>query len=183
MISRTFTDTKNRTWTPEINLFTAARLKRNINVDIDNPENLSAAFIDLQTLADFLFISVEDQAVKAGVSSEDFGRSLSGDVLERAKDALVIAVSDFFGETPKRTAFMEMLTALKEETSKNLNYVFPKIKNYISKMGETYRKEFDLELENQTQKIAKKKEAKKKISGKTFGDTPESLESIPSEND
>jgi hypothetical protein len=179
---RNFTDTKNRQWTPEINLFTAARIKRNLNVDIDNIESLSAAFVDLATLADFLFISIEDQAMKAGVSSEDFGRALSGSVLEQATDALVYAVSDFFADAAKRNAFTAMMEAAKQETQKNLNHVFPRIKKFVENMGETYRQNFDTEMKQQTENLKKPKK-EKKTSGKSSTNTPESSESIPSEND
>ncbi|MDR1957609.1 MAG: hypothetical protein LBQ54_00935 [Planctomycetaceae bacterium] len=177
MTKRTFTDNEGRHWSPKINLYTASRIKRNLDVNIEDFNALNAAITDPCSRCDLLFLSIEDQAIKNGVTPESFGRSLAGDVMKEATEALLNVISDFFEDAKKRTAFTEMVQAMREEAEKTTDYMITqsaKIKAAISRAGESFRKEFQKNLD--TLANPDPPETKSKTSGKTSGKTRESSE-------
>lgn len=120
-----FTTSNGQTW--ELNL-TIADIKRVRNADIDNegegpidllaldsgsPPLLTRIGIDVALLCDIIYVLVQPQADKAGVSSEDFGSLLGGDTIAAASDAFYEALADFF----RRLRRNDLSAALEKQKS------------------------------------------------------------------
>ena len=101
---KTFTDTAGRTWDVQVNVDTIKRVRDLLSVnllDIVEPDNDLVVRLaeDVILVADCLFAVVKPQADEWEVSDTDFGRALSGDVIDQATTALLEELIDFF---PKR---------------------------------------------------------------------------------
>lgn len=112
-----FADTTGRTWVIELNVSTVKRVEALTGVNVprltaDHCRPLAELLGDVIKLADVLFALVKGEADRLGVTDEEFGRSLSGEVLERAADSLVRALCDFF---PRQRVLLRSLIAKAEE--------------------------------------------------------------------
>ena len=177
-MQRTFTDTEGRKWSPRISLYTAGRIKRQCSVDVNDIDSLNSGIQDPLTLMDMLFCAIEDEAIKRSISAQDFGNALGGDSLEQATEALLYGIADFFGDQKKRTAFISLIEALKEESTKNVEMLekqIPMIKAAIRKSGDVFREELTASLAETVKNDEKKPPKKSKDSGNSSGNTPESL--------
>ena len=175
-MNRTFKDNEGRVWTPKVTLYEAARIKRNCNIHIEDFDDIQRMVQDPMLLCDTLFIVCEDEAVRKGVSAENFGRSLFGDAIKAAREALLTAVSDFFSDPRARTAFMECMETLNEESDKTIDKIMETLgatKESIREEGEVFRRKLMEEVEKQKKN---KKKSSTSNSGKTFGASPESSE-------
>lgn len=104
----TFTDLKNRTWTLSLTIATAKRVKSLLadrGVDLLQMETTDSVSgiplftrlaVDIELLCDVIFACIQPQAVEAGVSDVQFGESLGGDVIFKARDAFFKEIIDFF---------------------------------------------------------------------------------------
>ena len=97
----TFTDKVGRVWTVEISVDTVKRVRTVLDIDLlsiaDRESDVLEKLLDDPVmLCNVLFVVVEPQAKEAGVSDEDFGRSLFGDVLDDATKAFLMGLADFF---------------------------------------------------------------------------------------
>ena len=165
-MQRNFTDTNGKQWFPKLTLFEAARIKRNLEINIEDFEDIQRMVQDPFLLCETLFIVCETEANRLGISQEVFGRSLAGDSIREAREALLYAVSDFFEDKRKRTAFIEVIESLNEEGEATLSLIAESTeaaKQTIKKQGAEYRKNLKKQLENPT-------------SGEESGDAPESSE-------
>ena len=104
---RTFKDNSGRTWTVELNVHQMKRIRARLGVDLVNVIALDAGGkvkVDLVDriandpclLVDILWVCVEEEAKAAGVTDEQFGRSLVGDSIETATAAFLDELVDFF---------------------------------------------------------------------------------------
>ena len=98
---RTFTDSAGRTWTPSLTLDAAKRVKSLLDVNLldletGDPPLLTRLGTDVILLCDVVFAIVKPQADSAGVSDEQFGASLGGDVILAAQTAFYEELVDFF---------------------------------------------------------------------------------------
>ena len=99
---RSFTDTASRKWVLDINVDALRRLKAVHNIvpaSLGDRQFIARLYDDPIYLVDVIWTLGQDQAQKLGISDEQFGRSLGGDAIEQAIDALLGAIIDFF---PKR---------------------------------------------------------------------------------
>ena len=105
---RSFKDNKGRTWEISLNVLQMKRIRARLGVDLVNVITLDkdgAVKVDLVDriandpclLVDILWVLVEDQAKKAGVSDAEFGEALAGEATKAFLDELV----DFF-PAPRR---------------------------------------------------------------------------------
>lgn len=95
-----FTDAAGRRWVVTISYHTLKRVKAATGVEIakfaeQKFKRLGEMLGDVEAFVNVLWVCVEEQAGKLGVSDEDFGRALGGDALEAAADAFVRAFADF----------------------------------------------------------------------------------------
>ena len=104
---RTFKDNGGRTWTVELNVHQMKRIRARLGVDLVNVIALDAGGkvkVDLVDriandpclLVDILWVCVEEEAKAAGVTDEEFGRSLAGESIEEATRAFLDELVDFF---------------------------------------------------------------------------------------
>ena len=111
-----FTDTQGRPWTITLNVDAIRRVRSVLNVNLLEAiegKLLERLITDPVLLCDILFVVVQPDAISKGVSDEDFGRALGGDVLDVATTALLEELVDFF-PSAKRTVFRKALTKLKQ---------------------------------------------------------------------
>ena len=112
----TFADTQGRTWTVTINVNVIRRVRSLLNINLLEAIEgrlLERLITDPVLLCDILFVVIQQEALAKGISDEDFGRSLGGDVLDVATTALLEELVDFF-PSAKRTVFRKALTKLKQ---------------------------------------------------------------------
>jgi len=97
---KTFKDTQDRTWEIDITVATVERL-RALEDPVDLMEVVGGDLIerlgsDPVLMVRLLYDVLAPQVKEQDVSPEDFGSAISGDVLEKAADALVEGIIDFF---------------------------------------------------------------------------------------
>jgi len=104
---RTFRDTEGRDWQVTVNVRTVKEVRSALGVDLadavtvakdgtvraDLVERIAG---DPCLLADILWVICREDAKGRGVSDVGFGRALAGDVIERATEALLDELVDFF---------------------------------------------------------------------------------------
>ena len=104
---RTFKDNAGRTWGVTLNVLQMKRIRAHLGIDLVNVITLDAGGkvkVDLVDrivndpclLVDILWVCVEDEAKAAGVTDEEFGRSLAGESIEEATRAFLDELVDFF---------------------------------------------------------------------------------------
>ena len=104
---RTFKDNAGRTWSVTLNVLQMKRIRAHLGIDLVNVITLDAGGkvkVDLVDriandpclLVDILWVCVEDEAKAAGVTVEEFGRSLAGESIEEATRAFLDELVDFF---------------------------------------------------------------------------------------
>ena len=118
---KSFTDNKGRTWMLEVTVATVKRVRALCQVDLNSiveldknnkpsAELLERLSSDPVLLVDVLYAICKPQADKLGVSDEDFGEAMAGDVIEHETTALLDEVIDFFPEA-KRMVLRKILSA------------------------------------------------------------------------
>lgn len=95
----TFKDTAGREWhlAIDVTVFRPARERAGTDLGAfaSDPGKLFDLFGDLPRFCDVLYVLVEDQAHRSGVTDEQFGRSMGGDVFDAAQAAFVDAYLNF----------------------------------------------------------------------------------------
>jgi regulator of extracellular matrix RemA (YlzA/DUF370 family) len=122
-----FVDNANRTWELTINVAMVKRVRALVEVDLyglvdEGFKSLSALIADPVQLADVLFCLCKEQAEKAGVTDEDFGRALAGDAIARAADAFVEELIDFFPDARARAGLRKAINAGRQVRDKVLTH-------------------------------------------------------------
>jgi hypothetical protein len=95
-----FKDCAGREWGVSLNVWLLEQVTARASTDLDNlldegGKSLIALFRSSPKVARVLWVLVEDEAKKLGVTEEQFLRSLAGDHLEDARHALYEAVMGF----------------------------------------------------------------------------------------
>lgn len=99
----TFQDTAGRVWSVSIGTDTIKRVRSSLDLDFLETYfdgTLRAKLFDVCLLVDTLYVVCKEQADAKGITDVDFGRSMSGEVLEVAAKALEEAL--FFICPPAR---------------------------------------------------------------------------------
>ena len=119
---RSFIDSQDRTWILSVTVNTIRRVRDLVGVDLmtlitgdakGQPEQLEKLAADPVLLVDTLYAIIKPQADEAGVSDQQFGESLDGDVLDCAITALLEATIDFFPKG-RQTALTKLLNQAKQ---------------------------------------------------------------------
>ena len=100
---KTFRDNASRTWNLALNVYAVKKVRDLMGVDLldldsgDKPEDklLSRLIADPILLVDLLYVVCKDQADKEGVTDEQFGQAMSGDVIDAASKAFLEELADF----------------------------------------------------------------------------------------
>ena len=102
---KTFVDNMGKTWTVTVNVGTIKRVKDLLGINlvqaitgdlIEKVENDICLFVDI------LYVVCKQQAQANNISDEKFGELLGGDSLEKATEAFLDQLIDFFPETRRR---------------------------------------------------------------------------------
>lgn len=107
----TFTDNAGRQWTPAIDIDALRRVREGLALnlmDVLKPGG-AAALEDPVRLVDTLYLILKPATDAAGVTDEDFGRSLCGQPIDDAAGALLEALADFL--PPARGALVRKAIA------------------------------------------------------------------------
>jgi hypothetical protein len=114
-------------WRVRLNYGVCADVKRETGLDllapVSNPETFAdVLFADPAKLVGALYVVCQDQAEKAGVTPERFGREFDGDTLDAAVTAILEEVIGFFRKTQGRDAMRKNLPAMlaKQAAAANL---------------------------------------------------------------
>lgn len=100
-----FKDSSGRVWVVEITVGTIRRVRSLVDINllevVEGPliERLSS---DPLLLCDVLYAVCQPQAEESGLSDEDFGEGLAGDVIDEATSALLESLVAFFPESRRR---------------------------------------------------------------------------------
>lgn len=111
-----FTDNKGYRWTISVTVGDLKRVRAAVGIDLASltPQ----ALLELSTkpieLVDTLYVLCEKEAKEVGVSDESFGERLCGDSLERATEAFVEAMIDFFPNARDRQATRALMKSIQE---------------------------------------------------------------------
>lgn len=100
-----FVDTAGRVWVVEINVATIKRVRRLTEVnllEVVEGELIERLSRDPVLLCDVLYAVCQPQALRDGVSDEQFGSGLAGDCLGEATAALLSGLVAFFPEPRRR---------------------------------------------------------------------------------
>ena len=119
-----FVDKNNRAWSVVVNIATVKRVRalcevnllELITVDDDGKANssvLDKLSEDSCLLVDVIYAVCRPEADVLGVTDKEFGESFDGDCIEKATDALLDEVIDFFPEA-KRKVFRKILDATRK---------------------------------------------------------------------
>lgn len=134
-MTRSFKDEQGRPWDLCINVGTLKTVRTQAKIDLLDIEN-GSLFEDLANdpvkLGDVLWVLCEQQATKQNVTDEEFGRSLAGDSLSDASDALMEEIIDFFPK-PRREMLKKLIAKTREvgleQEKKNLEAFDKMIEN------------------------------------------------------
>lgn len=113
---KTFIDNAGRTWTVSINVSTIKRVKDLLGVNLMEAvtgkliEELEA---DICQYVNVIYCVCRKEADAKGVSDEAFGEALGGDALEKATDAFLDELIDFFPQA-KRQIFRKAFQKRKD---------------------------------------------------------------------
>lgn len=132
-----FTDAENRKWRICINVAALKKCRNLLEEDLmalvdDGFESLNAFLNNPIRLVDVIYVLCQDQAEKASVSDEDFGRAMAGGAIKDAATAFVEELADFFPD-PRVGAGLKklmragelMATRLMEHAQKELDELDP----------------------------------------------------------
>lgn len=102
---REYRDELGRAWKLTINVTQAERVKEALNVDLLNlyGETAGKLFSNPPLFVDVLHTLCRDQCAAESIDPVSFAEGLVGDAIERAADALMDAVADFFPSRKRKT--------------------------------------------------------------------------------
>jgi len=96
---RTFKDSKGRDWKVEVNVAAVKRIKDLADIDLID-SNEGAVFHRLAedpiALCDVIYAVCKPQADADGITDEEFGSAMGGDVIDAATEAFLEELIDFF---------------------------------------------------------------------------------------
>ena len=96
---KTFTDNSDRTWTIHVHVESIKRVRSLCNVDLLKVVEgtlLMELANDPILLCEVLYALCHEEAKAKSVSDVDFGKAMAGDAIERATEALLREIFDFF---------------------------------------------------------------------------------------
>ena len=118
---KSFTDNAGRIWTVAVNVAAIKRVRAICDVDLNaivemdekntpSTRLLAKLSTDPVLLVDVLYAVCKNEADAQGITDEDFGRAMAGDVIDHATAALLDEIVNFFPEA-ERQAFQKILSA------------------------------------------------------------------------
>ncbi|AQT67949.1 hypothetical protein STSP2_01101 [Anaerohalosphaera lusitana] len=104
---KTFTDSSDRTWSINLNIDSAKRVRDLLGVNLLEPENgdpplLTRLGTDEILLCDVIYCLCKPQADQLNVSDQQFGQSMGGETILAAQKAFYEELIDFFQKRGRR---------------------------------------------------------------------------------
>ena len=166
-----FSDKDGRNWQVNLNVHTIKQIKQILEIDLLDEkvhEVLQQIADDVVLAVDVLYLALKEQLDTAQISDEEFGKSLGGDCLNEAVGALVQALINFYPNPQKR----EFLKRLWEKSTKHMDKTNQEMLNMLEdvRVEETIAKRME---------EAKEQGIQNAISGLSYTESPDSLESTP----
>ena len=118
-----FTDSAGREWNIALNINAIRRIRDGVKtrdgstVDLLAPqlaEVIRSLTLDTISLCDCVYLAVQPEAEKRGISSEQFGEALCGDAIADATQAFLGALTDFTPSPRDRARVARVMKALDE---------------------------------------------------------------------
>jgi hypothetical protein len=119
-----FKDKEGREWDVTLNVGVIGALRRDANFELGKAATAErfaeTLFADPEQFVRVLWVIVEKQAEKAGVSPEEFGYSFDYETVGRATEAFMEAIIDFFHRPAAAKAIKAKLPALLKSIDKQI---------------------------------------------------------------
>lgn len=118
--ARSYVDANNNKWTLPINVTTLRRVLDEEKLDLtrsDSGDAMLRLHDEPLLLSRVLYLLLAEEIERRGISPEDFANGLHGESLEKAADALMEGVMDFFPPS-KRAAVRTHVRRTKEVQAK-----------------------------------------------------------------
>ena len=117
---KTFKDNQDRKWTVTINVSAIKRVRAEL--DLDLLEAIEGTLLERMVsdpilLCDILYVLVKPEADAKGISDEDFGRAMAGDAIDRACQAFIGELVDFF-PTGRREVLAQAVAKVRQIEAK-----------------------------------------------------------------
>lgn len=128
---KTFVDTAGRSWVIQLTIDSVKRVRQLLNVNLldlvsGDPPLLTQFGTDVILLCDVIFVLIKPQADKVGVTDEQFGIALGGDVILGAQTAFYDELVDFFRGLG-RTDMIRAVTAQRNMIDKAVQMIATQI--------------------------------------------------------
>ena len=120
---KSFADNSGRTWAVTINVECIKRVRTLLGVNLlDAVEGqlIERLVTDPVLLCDCVYAVCKPEADARGITDEDFGRAMAGDVIEHACTALLEELVDFFPQA-KRQVLAKALARLRQLEAKAIH--------------------------------------------------------------
>ena len=167
-----FKDFKGREWHVDIDVFGLRDVRELLKVDLCSKDIFVELQNDLVKTANVLWVLCRGQ--HDGVTDEDFGRSLRGDAIAKATDALIDAIV-LFARPEQRSLLKKMLVKQAEAREKGTELVLAKIDD--PRVMEAMQQEIEAATEDLVGK------ARARLRNTLALSSPESSASIPAGSD
>lgn len=124
-----FRDSEGREWLVSLTVDTVRRVKGTLDVDLLDlqKDSLLARLVDDPiTLCDVLYVICRPEADERGITDEQFGRCLAGDVIDDATTALLEGLVDFFPRR-RREVLQKALEKLKHLEDRSIQLALARL--------------------------------------------------------
>ena len=114
-----FKDVEGREWDVLVDIEAARRCRKLLGFDLlgkDLGGTVTELVSDPVRLVDVLFVVLQPDADKAGITDVQFGRAMRGDAIEAAERALLEALADFF-PSQQRDQMRRLLATMEKATT------------------------------------------------------------------
>ena len=158
---RTFKDNQDREWNLAINVDAVKRVRSLLNVDlldVTDGKLLERIASDEVLMVDLVYVLLKPEADAREITDEDFGRAMAGDAIDRAYEAFLEELTDFFRNPARRELLKKALRKLGDLEAKVLAVADERLES-----GE----------------LEAKLEEALRTSGSSSGNSPESSASTP----
>ena len=116
---KVFTDAQGREWAIEIDTNAIRRVRDLTKLNLFDLDAVCSRLpTDVVLLCDVLYALCRSVAEAKGVSSEEFGKALHGDVIDEASKALLEELAPFLGK--RRRALLKTVLARSDELEEKL---------------------------------------------------------------
>ena len=118
---KVFKDNAGRTWTISVNVAAIKRVISLVGVnllDAAGGKLIQSMISDPVKLVDVLYALCQPEAVRLGVTDEQFGEAMAGDAIDLATTAMLEDLADFFPQARDRDRAKRVLRLINQMTNK-----------------------------------------------------------------